>query len=54
MTNLQQAIEQLEEIINHPINVTYGYDIHSIIEELSIEHDVDKQDLIDAYDNLCD
>ena len=50
--DLKNAIEELIEIVNHPINVTYGYDIHSIIDELSVEHDVDQQDLIDAYDNL--
>ncbi len=50
--NLKNAIEALTAIVTDPINVYYGYDIHKIIDELATEYDVDKQDLIDAYDNL--
>tara|TARA_Y100001963_G_C6441009_1_gene291391 strand:+ start:170 stop:331 length:162 start_codon:yes stop_codon:yes gene_type:complete len=52
MHDLQQAIAELEKIINHPINLTYGYDIDAIIDELSIEYGVNKKDLIDHYDSI--
>ncbi len=42
------AIDTLSDMLD---NIDGDYDIHNMIDSLSILHDVDKKDLLDWYDN---
>jgi len=46
---LDNAIDELRDMLLDTIG---DYDIHDMIEEVSMSHDVEKSDLLDWYDNV--
>ena len=45
---LWDAIDELRDML---ADIVGDYDIHNMIDDLSIRYDVEKRDLLDWYDN---
>lgn len=45
---LWDAIDELRDMLS---DIVGDYDIHNMIDDLSIRYDVEKRDLLDWYDN---
>lgn len=48
---LDNAIDDLRDMLLDTVSNDYGYDIHDMIETVSMNHNVEKDDLLDWYDN---